>query len=344
MLDWFLDVLARLWGWIKELLGSHPGAGLRAYAVTEIPPLGGLASSANDINDRSDVVGSAQVATGQVHGYSWDGGTMFDLGGFPGPDQSSAYAINNQGFIGGQSQLPPAGNDTHAYVVPPATKIAPAHDLGTLGGANSVVIDLSIDHIAVGWADVPNGQLHAFVRRHGGPMLDLTPALAGTSSAEAVDSAGRVAGWTTGGGGVEAFRWTQSTGLVAIHPPGASFSRAFGIIYQNALVVGEADFGAGAHAAVWDKNNVATDLGTLGGPTSVAYDVNEGGDVVGASDVPGGARHAFLVTAGGPMVDLNTLIPANSGWVLDEARAINRQGQIVGNGTLNGKARGFLLT
>ena len=43
------------------------------------------------------------------------------------------------------------------------------------------------------------------------------------------------------------------------------------------------------------------------------------------------------------MKDLNTLIPANSGWVLTEARAINSSGQIVGNGIKDGEQRAFLL-
>ena len=76
----------------------------------------------------------------------------------------------------------------------------------------------------------------------------------------------------------------------------------------------------------------------------MAYDVNDFGEIVGASDVASGGRHAFITTIGGPMVDLNSLIPVNSGWVLAEARAINAQGQVIGNGTLNGLGRGFLLT
>ena len=44
------------------------------------------------------------------------------------------------------------------------------------------------------------------------------------------------------------------------------------------------------------------------------------------------------------MIDLNSRIGAGSGWVLHEARAINVHGQIVGNDTLNGQQRGFLLT
>jgi len=44
------------------------------------------------------------------------------------------------------------------------------------------------------------------------------------------------------------------------------------------------------------------------------------------------------------MYDLNTLIPANSGWVLIAASHINDAGQIVGVGLLNGNLHGFLLT
>lgn len=44
------------------------------------------------------------------------------------------------------------------------------------------------------------------------------------------------------------------------------------------------------------------------------------------------------------MKDLNTLIPADSGWVLSQAQGINKRGQIVGNGVINGQAHAFLLT
>jgi hypothetical protein len=42
--------------------------------------------------------------------------------------------------------------------------------------------------------------------------------------------------------------------------------------------------------------------------------------------------------------DLNNLIPAGSGWVLNHASAINKSGQIAGFGTINGANHGFLLT
>jgi len=44
------------------------------------------------------------------------------------------------------------------------------------------------------------------------------------------------------------------------------------------------------------------------------------------------------------MQDLNNLIPPNSGWSLSVAYAINKSGQITGQGTINGEQHGFLLT
>jgi probable HAF family extracellular repeat protein len=54
--------------------------------------------------------------------------------------------------------------------------------------------------------------------------------------------------------------------------------------------------------------------------------------------------HPFVWSPSTGMLDLNNLIPANSGWLLQFANAINDQGQIVGQGTFNGQSEAFLLT
>ena len=94
------------------------------------------------------------------------------------------------------------------------------------------------------------------------------------------------------------------------------------------------------HAFIWDELNGMIDLGTLGGSEhSYAWDINDLGQVVG--DMP----HPFISdgTIDG-MIDLNTLIDANSGWMLEYARAINNLGQITGSGRINGETHAFLLT
>ena len=68
------------------------------------------------------------------------------------------------------------------------------------------------------------------------------------------------------------------------------------------------------------------DLGTLGGTSSYAYDVNEAGAVVGYSYTTGDTEiHAFVWTPTNGMVDLGTLGGTNS-----YAYALNDQGQVVG--------------
>jgi probable HAF family extracellular repeat protein len=74
------------------------------------------------------------------------------------------------------------------------------------------------------------------------------------------------------------------------------------------------------------------DLGTLGGSFSVATAVNNRGEVVGYSAVPGDASyHAFVWTAASGMVDLGTL-----GGDLSVARGVNDNGRIVGYATTSG--------
>src|SRR5262249_7197547 len=46
----------------------------------------------------------------------------------------------------------------------------------------------------------------------------------------------------------------------------------------------------------------------------------------------------------GTMSNLNGLFPADSGWILSRASAINNAGQIVGTGVFAGQGHAFLLT
>src|ERR687898_2708347 len=86
------------------------------------------------------------------------------------------------------------------------------------------------------------------------------------------------------------------------------------------------------------------DLGTLGGTQgSSALGINDAGQVVGYSGIPDGSLHAFLYSDN-QIYDLNTLISASSGWVLEDATAINTSGQIVGEGRINGQSRAYLAT
>jgi probable HAF family extracellular repeat protein len=115
------------------------------------------------------------------------------------------------------------------------------------------------------------------------------------------------------------------------------------------------------HALLWAATGGMRDFGTLPGDTySSASKINFFGQVIGTSGNTAAVDpvayneffdnryyvigRPFIWTKRSGMQDLNTLISATSGWLLNTATGINIWGQIVGSGTLNGQSHGFLLT
>jgi hypothetical protein len=97
----------------------------------------------------------------------------------------------------------------------------------------------------------------------------------------------------------------------------------------------------------WDAGQTAaTELGTLGVSSSsdstqaFVFGANHQGDAVGEAldyiHSGGGEFHALLWPAGSTVpIDLNDLLPPDSGWLLTEANAISDDGVIVGRGTFD---------
>lgn len=92
-------------------------------------------------------------------------------------------------------------------------------------------------------------------------------------------------------------------------------------------------------ATLWSAEGAATSLGTLGGTGwSIAYDVNDAGIAVGASN------GKAVIWTNGAVHDLNGLVNSlPAGVMLTEARGINSSGQIVATGSVDGQVRAYVL-
>lgn len=88
------------------------------------------------------------------------------------------------------------------------------------------------------------------------------------------------------------------------------------------------------------------DLGTLGGDVSRGYGINDLGQIVGNSTLPGDTvTHVFFYD-GNSLLDLCALTECTEhGWdYLESANGINDQGDITGYGYIDGVRRAFLIS
>ncbi|HUO10717.1 MAG TPA: hypothetical protein VM008_20620 [Phycisphaerae bacterium] len=96
-------------------------------------------------------------------------------------------------------------------------------------------------------------------------------------------------------------------------------------------------------AFLYKEGTTAALPGLPGGSYAEAMGINDSDEIVGFGDNSTGDSVAILWQDGSP-INLNDLIPANTGWQLFQANAITDDGSILGNGLFNGQATPFLLT
>ena len=288
-------------------------------AITDLGTLeGGHESLASAVNSRGQAVGVflntvpdpfsffAPFYPYQARAFLWENGTMQDLGTLGGPD-AFAFFVNERGQIAGPSYT----NSTRNSATDPCGTNVPTEEpfiwekgkgmtsLGTLGGTCGLPSALNNRGQVVGLSDLPGDSIfHPFLWTKSRGMRDLGTLGGDTGETNWINDAGDIAGKADLPG--------------TLSPPN--------------------------HDAVLWRNAEITDLGTLPDDScSNAYYVNSRGQVVGTSEDRQGCialvgEHAFLWEDGGPMVDLNTLIPRGSALQLTYAVAINDRGEIAGFG------------
>jgi probable HAF family extracellular repeat protein len=248
------------------------------------------------VTDLGQLSPSAINKQGQVagtlnnHAYRWSRSRgLEDLGLLPDGTYSGATAINDLGTVAGFADGPAAGGYPGNV----------SH--GAIWRPSGVIVDLGSDDCGMflePWREA----------------LD-------------INGSGKVVGYTECQDADFGFLWTQGGGLSIVLPNWGS--HAFAINSHNQVVGWEGAYrSTETGRAVFEEQGVVTELGTLGGEFSGSFDINDGGQVVGFSDVNGGSSeaHAFLWTKASGMEDLE-ILPGDTDCA---AYGINGIGQVIG--------------
>ena len=325
------------------------------WAIRDLGTLGGNTSAATAINNRGQLVGWSTTRSGARHAFLWEDGRMRDLGTLGGR-QSGALALNERGQIVGWSMRRDGRKQATLW------QQGTIRGLREPGSAGSVATGINEQGDVSGYWWRERDDDSAYDARHcrgpGGTCgfgglwskgvfgrFGSIGSFANAVNDESVvvgsnsvfhDLPGRTMLWREGG---NHFTWFQDA-------PGVGYG--VGPASRNApalpwpAVVGWTLSKGRRQASLWygDYREPPVILGTLGGPTSVAYGINSRSQIVGESSTKGGGAHAF-VWRKGTMRDLGTL-PGGHG---SSAAGTDDRGRIVGrSGTRGGHVHAVLWT
>lgn len=348
--------------WLIGLLISSASG--QSYTITDLGTLGGKSSGASAINDIGQVVGAADMPTyGNWRGFIWDfANGMYNLGNLNGPSwcNSSAYDINNAGQVVGDTDTSDYRNHAFLWESGIMTDLG-----GTFGGEYSTARFINNSGQVVGGA-ITAGVGHSVLYDKGvannlGNLLlnNYDWILSGVLD---INNNGQILGEgrkkTDPGSYQRPFIWDNLGGLVDLSNDLIKPSNACQIISfnDNGQVTGMVNTSQGRHLFLWDKASGMRDLGSFGDSSQSGgfgygrmyhtgpWSINNVAQIVGT--LPKGGDRAFLWDNAQGLMDLNNLIPADSSWILTDARDINNRGQIVGEGWNQkiGATHAFLLT
>ncbi len=288
----------------------------RLYRVIDLGTLGGTFSNGVGINSRGWVVGAANLTGDQAHHlFLWREGLKTDLGTLGGPNSGTfgtGGPSESSEVVGwAETSTPdPLGENTcgnSLVCLPFIWQNGVMTPLPTLGGNNGFASDVNNRGQVVGLAEntTPDSTCPP-----GFPFFIQTP--------PALWEKGKVQELPTVSGDPDGF-------VATINERG----QAVGLSGNCTTAL---------HAVLWHNGGV-TDLGSLGGTVNFANDINNRGQVVGASNLPGDMVQRAFFWQMGAMTDLGTL----PGDVPSLATGINDEGQVVGF-SFGAGPRAFLWT
>ncbi len=358
-------------------LPAHPAAPEARYTIVDPGlPAGWKAVAFLDLNDAGDLVGAAVTpGGGPTRAYLWSKGEYMQLPALPTGEDCQARGINAGGQIIGGSEVrtetsrttqacrwvdgrvsdfgPPESVGAAMAINDAGQVVGYSSPLGRRGGLSADPPDLRPQSTAFLW---DNGKVRT---------LNPVPGGSGTT-ANGINSRGQICGASGLDNSLtHAVLWEGDRALdlgtiadlpncsaVAINDAGQVVCTAWPKLVIEEEVIEKPGGGRNVKrrtrggtpivAFLWHEGKT-TPLGVLAEGQSVTpHAINNKGQVVGSVAGEQGRSRAFL-WENGRMLDLNTLIPADSGWHLDNAHAINDLGEIVVYAYRPGEGRGLLL-
>jgi probable HAF family extracellular repeat protein len=317
--------------------------------------------AANAITDSGQVVGSKFFGA-QRHAACWPNSQSpaIDLGTLPGFITSSAFDINPRGQIVGISPL----GTSPRPIFWANSQNAPVELPGLPGGLFGQAFHINSVGQIVGefFSGDFSVQRAVFWRKS-----NVSPVyLAGLgdnlphSLASSINASGNILGDGCDVDFVEchAAFWAGSTSTpVALASPGGQFIYTdIGLVsgfspgLNNAgSMVGyayNADFSE-TRAVFWASSASAAVILSTAGEfiNGTAEGISDKGQIVGeAFNSDFSDFHAFMWPSSTSQgIDLNALIPPDSGWELNVARGVNNRGEIAGSGLFNGALHAYVL-
>lgn len=314
------------------------------FTVTAIDSLGGTQNSATAINNSGQVSGWILFPDGHFESYLYTKSTnsVSSLGSLSGFLSSKATGINEFGNVVGllcpTKGCDEAGND-HAFVYDSTNGL---QDLGTGSGIETFAADINDSGAIAGAVQQGDNTYRPAVFTPGSGWQLL--ALSDNSLARSINNSGKIAGFGNSVGAFTADSIASSVQLLA-SLSGAATVTAWSVNSAGSAVGEFTPAGQTSRRAYLYSTILGfTSLGSLNASSSFASSINSSGNVVGTNQGgSGGFGIVAVLYSNGHVTDLNTLLPAGSGWILTQANAINDNGQIVGDGFFGGQFRAFFL-